>query len=175
MPYAVAHIILTIVAADIYRDYISKKRFPMIYVLIAGIAGLMPDLDIPLGWLFNFVFGTSYNFHRIYTHSLSYAIVFFLVSIIFLFSKKEEYAILKWRVPKDSIVMFFIAMSFGWLMHIALDCGLAGDGYLNLVPSIPLSFCPHPFSNQALAGFDAIILVLWLVHEQYRHDIKDYF
>ena len=52
MPYAVAHTILTIVMADIYRDYITKKKFPMIYVFIAGIAGLIPDLDIPAGRLF---------------------------------------------------------------------------------------------------------------------------
>ncbi len=74
MPYAVTHVILTIVIADLYRDYAAKKKFPMIYVLIAGIAGLLPDLDIPALWAFNFVFGTNYNFHRIYTHSLVYSI-----------------------------------------------------------------------------------------------------
>ena len=175
MPYAVTHVILTIVIADIYRDYIAKKRFPMIYVLIAGIAGLMPDLDIPAGWFFNFIFKTSYNLHRIYTHSLSYAAAFFFISMVFLFSRKEKYKIFGWNVPKQAFVMFFLAMAFGWFMHIVLDCGLAADGYLNLIPTMPLSFCPHPFSNQALVGFDAIILVLWLIHEQYRHDIKDYF
>ena len=175
MPYAVAHVILTIVAADIYRDYIAKKKFPMIYVLIAGISGLMPDLDIPAGWVFNFIFGANYNFHRIYTHSLLYAIVFFLISIIFLFARKEQYKIFKWDVHKGAIAIFFLAMAFGWFMHIGLDCMLAADGYLNLIPSIPLKFCPHPFSNEVLAGFDAVILILWLIHEQYRHDIKDYF
>src|SRR3989344_70198 len=121
MPYAAAHVILTIVIADIYRDYIAKKRFPMIYVLIAGIAGLMPDLDVPASWIFNFIFGTNYNFHRIYTHSLIYAIVFFFISVLFLFAKKEKYKILKWNVPKRAFFMFFLAMAFGWLMHIGLD------------------------------------------------------
>ena len=175
MPYAVAHVILTIVIADIYRDYIAKKRFPMIYVLIAGIAGLLPDMDIPASWVFNLVFGTNFNFHRVYTHSLFYAIVFFLISMLFLFIRKEKYKIIKFVLHKQAIVIFFLAMSFGWFMHIALDCTLAADGYLNLIPTIPLKFCPNPFSNEALVGFDAIILVLWLVHEQYRHDIKDYF
>ncbi len=174
MPYAVAHVILTIVIADIYRDYISKKKFPMIYVLIAGIAGLMPDLDIPVSGLINFVFGTDYNFHRIYTHSLAYAIVFFFIAMIISFYRKEDYKLLKWNVPRQALVMFFLAMSFGWFIHVLLDCALAADGYLNLIPSVPLTFCPHPFSNNALAGLDAIILVLWLLHEQYRHDIKDY-
>ena len=174
MPYAVAHVILTIVIADIYRDYFAKRKFPMIYVLIAGIAGLMPDLDIPFGWVVNGIFGTGYNFHRIYTHSLLYSIIFFLAAILFLFLRKKDYKILKWDVPKQAIMMFFFALAFGWFMHILLDCALAADGYLNLIPSIPLGFCPHPFTSDVLAGFDAVILILWLIHEQWKHEIKDY-
>ena len=175
MPYAVAHVILTIVIADIYRDYFAKKKFPMIYVLIAGIAGLLPDLDIPASWLLNLIFKTHYNFHRVYTHSLLYSIVFFILAILFLIIKKEQYKIFNFQIKKQAFYLFFFAMSFGWLMHVALDCGLAADGYLNLIPSIPLSFCPSPFSNSILTGIDAIILVLWLVHEQWKHDIVDYF
>lgn len=174
MPYAVAHVILTIVIADIYRDYFARKKFPMVYVLLAGIAGLLPDADIPFGWAYNFIFGTSYNFHRWYTHSLLYVIVFFFIAMMVSFFGKGKYRFFRWNVPKQAIIMFFLAMSFGWLMHITLDCGLAADGFLNLMPSMPLAFCPHPWSNQAILGFDAIILVLWLIHEQYRHDIKDY-
>jgi len=174
MPYAVAHVILTIVIADIYRDYIAKKKFPMIYVFIAGIAGLLPDLDVPASWIFNFAFGTEYNFHRVYTHSFVYAITFLLISMIFLIIRKGEYKILRWNVPKQAIAMFFLALAFGWFMHITLDCALASDGYLNLIPSMPLQFCPHPFGNEVLAGFDAIILILWLIHEQWRHKIIDY-
>ncbi|MBI2093017.1 MAG: metal-dependent hydrolase, partial [Deltaproteobacteria bacterium] len=92
--------------------------------------------------MFNLIFGTNYNFHRIYTHSLFYAIAFFFIAMLFLFSRKEEYKIFKWNPPKPAFVMLFLAMAFGWLMHIALDCALAGDGYLNLIPTIPLNFCP---------------------------------
>ena len=175
MPYAVAHVIITIVLADIYRDYFAKKKFPMIYVLVAGIAGLLPDLDIPAGWAFNLVFGTGYNFHRIYTHSLFYSAIFFLLGLIFLLIKKDEYKIRRLIFHRKAVSLFFFAMSFGWFMHIFLDCALSADGYLNLIPTIPLTFCPHKFTNDVLAGFDAVILVLWLIHEQYRHDIKDYF
>ena len=95
--------------------------------------------------------------------------------MLFLFAKKDQYKIIKWIVPKQAIVIFFLAIAFGWFMHIGLDCALAADGYLNLIPTIPLNFCPHPFSQEVLAGFDAIILVLWLIHEQWHHEIKDYF
>ena len=174
MPFAVTHVILTIVIADIYRDYFAKKKFPMSYVFIAGIAGLLPDLDIPIGWVVNFFLGTNYNFHRLYSHSLNYSIIFLLLALVFLFLKGQSYKIMNWKLPKQAIVMSLFAMSFGWFMHIFLDCMLAADGYLNFIPSVPLSFCPSPFSNQALLGFDAIILVLWLFHEQWKHEIKDY-
>lgn len=173
MPYAVAHVILTIVIADIYRDYIAKKKFPMVYVLIAGIAGLMPDMDIPASWLFNFIFGTNYSFHRIYTHSLMYSIIFLAIAFAFLLLKKKEYKIFSWNIPKQALVMFFFALSFGWFMHLLLDCAIASDGYLNFIPSIGLN-CPSPFRNDVIAGFDAVILVLWLIHEQWKHKISDY-
>lgn len=175
MPYAVTHVILTIVIADIYRDYIAKKKFPMIYVLIAGIAGLLPDADIPLSWILSLILGSDYNFHRIFTHSLLYAIIFFLLAMITSFFAGEKYTLLKWNVPRHAIVMFFLAISFGWAMHITLDCYISSDGFLNLIPAVPLNFCPSPWSSQTVIGLDAIILVLWLIHEQYKHDIKDYF
>jgi membrane-bound metal-dependent hydrolase YbcI (DUF457 family) len=174
MPYAVAHVIVTIVVADIYRDYIAKKKFSMWYVLIAGIAGLLPDADIPASWLFNFIFGTNYNFHRLYTHSLAWAFLFLAIAGIFYLVRKEHCRLWKWNVPKDAIVMFFLAVAFGWFMHILLDCSLAADGLLTLVPGVPLAICPHPFGQDVLAGFDAIILLLWLVHEQWKHEIRDY-
>ena len=174
MPYAVAHVILTIVIADIYRDYFAKKKFPMTYVFVAGIAGLIPDLDIPVQWIINSLLRTNYSFHRLYTHSLAYSILFFIIALVFSAKKGEHYKFFKWSPSKISIVMFFLALSFGWFMHIFLDCTLAGDGFLNIIPSIPLSFCPSPFSNEALVDFDAIVLVLWLFHEQWKHKIKDY-
>ncbi|PJA69795.1 hypothetical protein CO155_03385 [Candidatus Pacearchaeota archaeon CG_4_9_14_3_um_filter_35_19] len=175
MPYAVTHVIIAIVIADLYRDYIAKKKFSKWYVLIAGIAGLLPDADIPFSWIFNFIFGTNYSFHRLFTHSLLwFMLLFFIGAAVYYFAKKSSYKLLKWNVPKDAIVMFFMAMAFGWLVHIFLDCALSADGYLNIIPTIPLTICPHPFGQTALIGIDAIILMLWLIHEQWHHEIKDY-
>ena len=131
MPYAVAHVIITIVLADIYRDYIAKKKFPMIYVLVAGIAGLLPDMDIPAGTVFNFIFKSNYNFHRVYTHSLLYAIIFLLIGFAFIALRKKEHLFFNFKIPNQAIVMFFFAMSFGWLMHVALDCTFAADNIVH--------------------------------------------
>ena len=48
MPYAVTHVLVAIILAEIIRDYIvkDKKKFPLHYILIAGIAGLLPDVDV---------------------------------------------------------------------------------------------------------------------------------
>ncbi len=175
MPYSVTHVILTIVIVDLYRDYVVKKKFSPWYVLIAGIAGLLPDLDIPVSWVFNWLFKTNYNFHRLYTHSMLWFIVLFFIGLgFYLFAKNRDYKILKYNVPKDNIVLFFMALAFGWFMHILFDCTLAADGLLNVFPGYPISFCMHPFGQDVMVGIDAIILVAWLLHEQWRHEIKDY-
>lgn len=57
MPLAVTHVLLTIILVDLFRDYIMKnhKKYLTLHtIMIAGIAGLLPDIDIPLFWLLNF-------------------------------------------------------------------------------------------------------------------------
>ena len=50
MALAVTHVILTIVILDLFRHYVFKKsKFPRYWLVIGGIAGLFPDIDIPLG------------------------------------------------------------------------------------------------------------------------------
>tara|TARA_Y100000034_G_scaffold125404_1_gene174896 strand:- start:851 stop:994 length:144 start_codon:yes stop_codon:yes gene_type:complete len=44
MPYAVTHVLVAIIVAELLRDY--WKKFNLHYVLIAGIGGLLPDIDI---------------------------------------------------------------------------------------------------------------------------------
>ena len=55
MPLAVTHVLLTIIMVDLYRDYITKHKgyFTLHTVFIAGFAGLLPDIDIPLNWILN--------------------------------------------------------------------------------------------------------------------------
>jgi hypothetical protein len=41
MPFAVTHVLLTIILVDLFRDYVAKhkKYFTLHTILIAGIAG----------------------------------------------------------------------------------------------------------------------------------------
>ncbi len=172
--YAVTHVIVAIVLIDLYRDYIAKKKFSTWFVLLGGIAGLLPDLDVPLEWTLNALFGEVVSIHRVVSHSVFFAGVFLLLALPFYFQRKKSTKIFGKKVSYEHIALFFTIIAVGWLTHISLDCGLASDYNLTWFPGIPLGFCPSPFSSDALLGLDAIILVLWLIHEEWRHKIKDY-
>ena len=60
MSLAVTHVILTIIAVDLYMDYFtkSKKYFTLHTILVAGIASLLPDIDILINWTLR-LFGYS--------------------------------------------------------------------------------------------------------------------
>jgi membrane-bound metal-dependent hydrolase YbcI (DUF457 family) len=83
MGYAVTHVIIAIVLIDLYRDYIAKKKFSIWFVLIGGVAGLLPDLDLPIQWIANALIGETYYLHRVVTHSLFFVGVFLLLALPF--------------------------------------------------------------------------------------------
>jgi membrane-bound metal-dependent hydrolase YbcI (DUF457 family) len=162
MPQAVTHVILTIVLIDIFRDYIAKKKFPRWFVLVGGIAGLFPDIDMPFGWVFNFLFGTSYDFHGGVTHYLIVPIIIAIAAWI-LFNYKQN---------KLGLILGLVA--FGWTFHIFLDCIFVG-GYFPFWPF--LEGCCLQYMEESspyMAGLDAIVLLFWLVHEEIAHKIRDY-
>jgi len=163
MPMAVTHVILTIVIIDIFRDYISKRKFPRWYVLVGGIAGLFPDIDMPIAWIYNFFAGTSYDFHGGITHILLIPVIIAAFSFV-AYSRKNK-----------SLGLLLGIIAFGWAFHIFLDCFLVG-GYLPLWPFYTESLCPQFISERVsyMAGLDAIVLILWLIHEELAHRIRDY-
>ncbi len=163
MAYAVTHIITTIVILDIFRHYVfNKKRFPRYLIVVGGIAGLAPDLDIPLTWLYNVFIDGSVNLHRLFTHSFFFPAAFVLLALFLWYYKNAKWA-------KISAVI-----AFGWLFHILLDW-LYGStkGFLwPLEATLPaVGWNLYPLSP----SIDAILLVLWLVHEEAHSYVKDYF
>ena len=174
MAYSVTHVIVAIVIIDLYRDYIAKKKFSTWFVLIGGIAGLLPDLDVPLQWITSAFVGEAVALHRVVTHSLSFVALFMAIAFIFHIQKHKKLRILNRDISYEKIALFFTVIAVGWLIHIALDCSIAGDYNLTWFPGISLGFCYHPFSSDALLGLDAIILILWLIHEEWAHKISDF-
>ena len=170
MALAVTHIILTIALLDIFRHYVfGLKKFPRYLLVVGGIAGLAPDLDVPLGWVLSLLTGTSVNIHGLFTHSLFFAVLFVIIGAVL-----QYYKNLKWA-------RIFYVIAVGWTFHIFLDCLYGADyglGSLKLflwpLQILP-TFCPswnlYPYAHST----EAIILVLWLVHEEIHQKIKCYF
>jgi len=177
MPFAVTHVILTMVVVGIFRDFFMKHKFSTSFVVFAGLAGLLPDADIALGWILNVASGGSIGvvaLHRIFTHSVIWGVLLAAVAVIAYFAlTKKNYNIFHRRVSKRTIVLVLAILSAGWLIHLSLDCALAGDEYLSLAPGMPLG-CPQGLDETTLLSFDAIILLAWLFWEQHKHRIIDY-
>ncbi len=160
MALAVTHIILTIVVIDLYRDYIAKKKFPTKYVLIGGIAGLLPDLDIPFGWIYNLATGSTASFHGTFTHSMLIPMALAVAAALVFKAKR-----------KSKVWMLLAVTAFGWFFHLVLDCFF--NPYRLFLPFLATA-CPFNVSQELVIGLDAVILLAWLIHEEWAHRIRDY-
>ena len=172
MPFAVTHVLSTVVLVDLYRDYIAKhkKYFTTHTIFIAGFAGLLPDVDILLNLLLNF-FGAGIA-HRTITHTPFFAFIFLIP------------AVMLWIYKKHKIAVYFFVTTFGILLHIFLDFLLstdAGSGIMFFYPFSNLTFEIGLLGKlttlelmKLYAAIDAVALLLWLWHEEMRHKISDY-
>src|SRR3989338_9835461 len=115
MPFAVTHVLSSIILVDLYRDYFAKhkKYFTLHTIFIAGFAGLLPDIDIPFGYFLN-IFGIELA-HRTFTHTPLFGLIFLIPAIIL------------WRYKKHKVAMYFFVTCFGILLHISLDYLLSPD------------------------------------------------
>ena len=174
MPYAVTHVLLAIIAVDLYRDYVTKHRryFTLYTVFVAGVAGLLPDVDVPLNWVLNFIIPNSVPMiltHGGITHTPFFALIFLLPAFFLWEKKKHKHA------------MYFFVISFGILFHVFLDYFLGGgnhDGIMVLWPISTAQFKIHLLTKFGVSdvpqALDALILLAWLYHEEVKHKIKDF-
>ena len=167
MPFAVTHVLLTIICVAIYRDFIAKKKFPMYIVLLAGFAGLLPDIDIAIGWIMT-PFGIMIQ-HGTLTHTPLLALLFAVPGLVFL------------RLGKHNKSIIYFVISFGVIFHIFLDWLLGGGGHYGLMLLYPISTVTYRINllgnfdlAQVPAALDAFILLAWLTYEEFKHKIKDF-
>ena len=179
MPQAVTHVLIAIVIISIIRDfYVSKKgrkSFPLHYVLIAGVAALLPDIDIAAFWILNFLGFTLNEVHRTFTHTLFVPLIFFILFLAFTKIKIKELGRHKLKLST-----IFLMIAFGSLIHLILDATLAG--YIR--PFYPFSlvpiglnligYLPSTLRDLALPSLDAAILIIWLIYIELRHKISDF-
>ncbi len=166
MPFAVTHVLLTMLLVDLYRDYfaVHRRLFTMHTVFIAGVGGLLPDIDIPVNWMINF-FGLELA-HRTITHTFAFALVF-LIPAVFL-----------WLSGRHKLSTYFFVVAFGIVFHLFLDVIMTGSDVSGVMLLWPLS--SHVFygffslSALVATSIDALLLLGWLYHEERKHKILDY-
>ncbi len=164
MALAVTHVLGAIIILDLLRHYVfGKNKFPRYLIVIGGIAGLAPDIDIVLSWFMTFITGTEVSLHGVFTHSFFW--VFFFLTFGLMFQYKKE---MKWA-------KIFYVIAAGWTIHLSLDCAFNSyETFLWPLPWNTAKYCPQGAGHTARVSVDAILLVLWLVHEEIHNKIKDY-
>ena len=122
MPYVVTHFLVPAIIISILREFYLKKRgFPLHYVLIAGLGGVLMDLDYLLFYVFSFL-GMNFPSHRIFFHNLSFILIFLIIGFSFM---KVKFNLLGKHKLKLSTIFFII--SFACLIHLFLDWALMGE------------------------------------------------
>lgn len=179
MPHAVTHVLLPIILLALFRDIFykgnKKEKFPLHYVLIGGIFGLLPDIDVVVYYALSFFGFTLNEVHRVFSHNIFLVLLFLALGFIFFKSKNSELG----RHHLKLSTIFFV-ISFGVFIHLLLDILVSGDvrifyplsSYsiaLNLLNYLPLAW-----RNSFLPFMDAIILVLWLIYMELKHKVSDF-
>ena len=165
MPLAGAHIAVTIAVLAAVRKFL-KIRFSGRMLLLGGVLGLVPDIDIPLAMIANRVFGTSLYFHKIYTHALAIPAAIFAAAIAAKHFRKEKAAV--------TLLMAAIA----WIVHIILDCQFTVGLSPSLLPGGKgMAFCTGLLGIDRLMQADAVAISLLVIYLAYKSknckDCKD--
>jgi len=177
MPQAVTHILIPIILLSLYRDSFvkNKKAFPLHYILIGGVAGVIPDLDIAFYYILGF-FGFTLNVvHRTFSHNLFFPLIFVFLGIIFFKFKNNSFG--KHHLKLHN-VLFVIA--FGIIVHLILDALVSGI----ITPFYPflgyrvglnaIGFLPDHWKNSFIPSLDGVLLVFWVIYLELKHRISDF-
>jgi membrane-bound metal-dependent hydrolase YbcI (DUF457 family) len=175
MPFAVTHVLIPLILVDLIRDHLLKikKTLPNKYVFISGLAGGLLDADLLLYYVAS-ILGMKLSTHRIFFHNV-WIPLFSLLAYILLHNRR-----------KKNLAKIFLMIFAGTSIHLILDgtvCNQIIPFYplddtmvgLNLLPISPgLEPAILMRNLHILLSIDAIILILWLIHEELEHKISDF-
>jgi len=182
MPEAVTHILIPILLVAIFRDFyksINKKKFPLHYVLIAGLGGVLPDIDIVFSVIQNLIGIQTWDIHKTFTHSLFFPLILFALFIIL---KPVNVKARICNIGKHNLKLSIISLmlSIGILIHILLDTLFGGPSYLFyplLITDYAIyifDYLPRELRSLAPPLLDGILLVIWLAYLELKHKISDF-
>ncbi|MEK6888648.1 MAG: metal-dependent hydrolase [Nanoarchaeota archaeon] len=181
MPFAATHIlfplVLTVLIRDFYLRKKDKKLFPLHYVLIAGLAGTLPDWDIGFFWILQ-LSGIDVGFwdiHKTYLHSIFVPIIFF---ILFFVLKPVKSPTLGKHKLKLNIIALMIAL--GAFSHIFLDL-ILGEPFSAFYPFHTFTYAlalvnyfPEAVQGLLYPTLDAVLLIFYLIYLEIKHKISDF-
>lgn len=173
MPLAVMHVLTSAILVDLYRDYVTKhkKYFTLYTVFLAGFFGLLPDVDIALRIIANFfkLSIPSLLQHGNITHTPFFAVLFFIPGFIL------------WKIKKKKQAVYFFVAVPVILIHVLLDYFFGGGSQYGIMWLFPfsteawkLNITSTVFLQEFQRGLDAVILLVWLWHEEIKHKISDF-
>lgn len=182
MPQGVTHILVPILLLSLIRDYIlsknAKAHFPLHYVLIGGIGGVLPDIDIIFSIALKIFGAETWWIHKTFTHSLFFPALF-LVLFLLLLHVHSRAKICNLGRHKLKASLISLMLSIGAAIHIILDM-FAGEQVYLLYPLSLLDFGINLFSLTGLpwpttaALIDGILVVVWIVYLEIKHKISDF-
>ena len=199
MPLAVTHVLVPIIFLELIRDnwkacklmgykFKASKFFSKKHVFLVGLAGLSPDIDLMLCRAAEFLgesMPTSDIGHRIIFHNIWIPLGFLGFFILFYYFLPKFWELKKNKAKKlKSFGKIFLVLFIGFSIHLMLDAVLTGhvmpfyplDDYLVNWDLVGQTACVTGIPGLTiLVSMDALLLILWLWHEEMSHRIKDYF
>lgn len=175
MPQAVTHFLIPVIFLELFRHFFikDKKSFPIHYVFIGGLAGLLPDIDIAFYYILSFFGYTIQEIHRTFSHNLFVPLFFVvLAGVSYKFKNKE---LGQHHLKLRNI---FLVIAFGVFIHLFLDAIVQGS----IMPFYPIfsltiglnliNLFPSPWHNTIIPTLDAVFLIIWVVSLEVRHKIS---
>src|SRR3989338_1126835 len=149
MPFAVTHVLASIILVDLYRDYFTKhkKYFTIHTLFIAGLGGLLPDIDIPLNWITSKIgFEVA---HRSLTHTPLFGLLILIPGLIL------------WKYRHHKKAVYFFVIFLGVFLHIFLDSffitNIETDGIMWLYPFSEKPYGFNIFFNEIFIAYGAAV------------------
>lgn len=183
MPQAVAHILIPILLVSLFRDFYLRKRekkhFPLHYVLIGGLGGVLPDIDIILSIILNFLGIDGWNIHKTFTHSLFFPLIFVIIYLILkpIHKKAKVCNLTRHKLELSKI---FLVLAIGISLHIFLD-SIFGESAFFFYPFLLndygvnlVSYLSKELQELFFPTLDGVLLVLWLIYLELKHRISDF-
>jgi membrane-bound metal-dependent hydrolase YbcI (DUF457 family) len=186
MPQAVTHILVPLILMALFKDWYdsrsknkkTNKKFPLHYVLIAGLAGVLPDIDILISIFSELIGKTGFIIYATITHSIFFPIFFLVLSGAF-YSTNVKARICNIGKHKLKLSTIFLAIFIGTSIHIILDMVFGSQVFL-LYPFSNLNFGLDVIGSLSyswsyvMSIVDGVLLVIWLAYLEFKHKISDF-